>query len=487
MLSESNSKVELGPQKSDHFQHNHNSPEEVEDSSTFQIPKTEHRFQPAVRVSEFLPSVSNWLVFGGISVVIALAIAVPVSAILKYKTTVQAQATVRPSGELRLVQASTAGKIQEIYVKQGQTVKQGQVIATIDNSSLLTKHNQLQNRIKQQQLQLGQFNAQISTFASQIAAESARNQAVVTSAQAELTGIHRKYQDKKTKSTTELEEAQAKLRSTKVTLIAAKDKAARYHIAKEEGAISKNQVVEAEVFFKQQEQELLANKASLQRVQSSLNPNRAEVVIAERRITQEQNAGRATLANLDREKQALIQQQIEAKKQSEQDLLELQQIKTELQQIMITATADGTISQLSLRNSGQTVQPREEIAQIVPSNTPLEIKAAVVPADMGKLRQGQSVQMRLSACSYTDYGTFKGTVSQISQDTIKAPANDSSSGASKIPAFYEVIISPESRTIGQGKNQCSLQLGMEGRADIVTEEESVLKFLLRKARLLVDP
>jgi HlyD family type I secretion membrane fusion protein len=484
MLSESNSQVELMPPTV--------SPEidRAEDSSAFLAFEPERPVQPAVQVNEFLPSVSNWLVFGGIAVVVALGVAIPVSAFLKYKTTVQAQATVRPAGELRLVQASTAGKIQEIRVKQGQTVKKGQVIATIDNSSLLTKQNQLLNRIKQQRLQLTQFNAQIGTFDSQITAESARHQATISAAEAELAGTRRNYQDKQTKSVTELAEVQAKFRSTAAALESAKEKAERYRLAKPEGAISKNQVAEVELAFKQQEQEFLANKASLQRGRAALNPNAAEVSIAQRRIAQEQNAGRATLANLDREKKALLQQQIEAKKQFEQDLLELQQVKVELQQIMITATSDGIISQLNLRNSDQTVQPREEIAQIVPSNTPLEIKAAVVPADMGKLKKGQSVQMRLSACSYTDYGTFKGAVSRISQDTIKVPANDPASnslaGASKSPAFYEVTVLPESQTIGKGKNQCSLQLGMEGRVDIVTEEESVLKFLLRKARLLVD-
>lgn len=477
MLSESNSKVDLTPAEIDRI-----------GSSNLQTFRPER--QPAMPVNEFLPSVSNWLIFGGLAIVVALAVAIPVSAFLKYKTTVQAQATVRPAGELRIVQASTAGKIQSIRVKQGQTVKKGQVIATIDNSGLLTKQNQLQNRIKQQRLQLTQFNAQISTFDSQITAEKARNQAMITAAEAELAGTRRNHQDKKTKSVTELAEAQAKFRSTAAAWQAAKEKAERYRLAKQEGAISKNQVAEAELSLQQQEQEFLASKAILQRGRAALNPNAAEISIADRRITQEQNAGRATLANLDREKKALMQQQIEAKKQFEQDVLELQQIKVELQQIMITATADGIISQLNLRNSDQTVQPREEIAQIVPSNTPLEIKAAVAPADMGKLKKGQSVQMRLSACSYTDYGTFKGAVSQISQDTIKTPINDPANsplaGASRSPAFYEVVILPASQTISQGKNQCSLQLGMEGRVDIVTEEESVLRFLLRKARLLVD-
>jgi hypothetical protein len=124
MLSESNSKVELIPSVV--------APEidRTEDSSALQTFQPERPVQPALQVNEFLPAVSNWLIFGGIAVVVALGVAIPVSAFLKYKTTVQAQATVRPAGELRLVQASTPGQIQEIRVKQGQTVKKGQVIAT---------------------------------------------------------------------------------------------------------------------------------------------------------------------------------------------------------------------------------------------------------------------------------------------------------------------------------------------------------------------
>jgi HlyD family type I secretion membrane fusion protein len=467
--------------------------EQAVDETTPDAPpqeKTVPAALPVVQVNEFLPAISNWLTFGGISVVIALAVAVPVSAVLKYKTTVQSQATVRPAGELRLVQAATQGRIEKILVKGGQVVKQGELIATIDDSSLLTKQNQLQDRIKQQRSQLGQFDAQISQINSQIVAEGDRNRAAINAAQAELAGNRRNYQDKQTKAVTEVEEIQAKLKATEATLNAAKLKVARYRTAEQEGAIAKDRVAEVELEVTQQEQELAATKASLKRTRADLNPNRAEIAIAQKRIAQEENSGRVSQASLNREKEALIQQKIEVNKQLEQDLRELQQVKIDLKQTTILATSDGTISQLKLRNSEQTVQPGEEVAQIVPNNTSLEIKAAVLPQDVGKLKKGQSVKMRVSACSYTDYGTLKGTVSQISQDTIKAqnndPANAPSGGASKSQAFYEVTISPENLTLGKNKNKCSLQLGMEGRADIITKEESVLRFLLRKARLITD-
>jgi HlyD family type I secretion membrane fusion protein len=446
---------------------------------------------PNIQTNDFLPAVSHWLTFGGMTVVIAIAAAIPVSAILRYKTTVQAPATVRPVGDLRLVQASISGKIQKIFVKSGQQVKKGDIVATLDSNSLLLKQNQLQNRIRQQKFQIGLFSAQMRTFDSQIAAESARNQAAIQANQAELVGSQRSYQDQQTKAITEVAEIEAKLRGTEIALSAAKEKAARYTAIESTGAIAKNEVAEAKLAVRQQEQELAATKASLQRGRAALQPSPAEVAIAEQKIVQEQNSGKATLATFSREKEALIQQQGEAQKQLQQDLYELRQVSIELRQTTIAATADGTISQLRLRNSGQTVQPREEIAQIVPSNAALELKAAVPPEDIGKLKVGQSTQVRISACSYTDYGTLSGTVRQISQDSIRAPLSDSeqstTSAASKNQAFYEVTIQPNDRTLGRGKNQCLLQLGMEGRADIITKEESVLEFILRKQKLLLDP
>ena len=299
-MSKANSKIEL-IQKNGRIEPERTKSAEI---SRFRTSISQLRL-PTVQVNEFLPAINKWLIFGGMVVVAALAAAVPVAAVLKYKTTVQAQSTIRPAGELRLVQAATQGKIQEIRVKSGQKVKRGDVIATIDPSNWLTKQNQLQSSIKQQQLQLRQFTAQLATFDGQKVAENARNQAAVTAAQVELAGSRRNLQDKQTKSVTDLEELQSKLRSTTAALSVAKAKATRYQAIAQKNAISKNQLEEAQLAVKQLSQELAANQASLKRGQSVLNPSRAEVTISERRIAQEQNSGQAALARLDREQKVL--------------------------------------------------------------------------------------------------------------------------------------------------------------------------------------
>ena len=457
------------------------------------VSQTNQDFLSPIEQDEFLPPVSRWTILGGFLLASAVGIGITLASVSKYKVTVPAQAIVRPAGELRLVQVATEGTVIRISVAGNQVVKKGDLIATLDDSHLQTKKSQLQSNLGQAQLQLNQINAQIRAHERRILAETDRIKRAVALVEAELTRRLRDYRDRQITSNADVEEAEANLRSLEVSLNSAKVRRNRYQRAAKEGAISQEQLEEVQLVVKKQEQEFKAALARLERAKAALNPTNAEVEIASERIRQEKATGQATLAILNREREALIQQRIQIQNQLERDARELQQVEIDLGKTTITATADGIISKLNLRNPGQTVRPGEEIAQIVPSNVPLEVKAAVSPKDISKLEEGQNVHMRVSACPYPDYGTLKGVVRQISQDTIKPQGNSSTAATTVLshkgvtnPLFYEVTIEPESLLIGRGKKQCAIQLGMEGRADIISREETVLKFILRKARLLTD-
>ncbi len=440
-----------------------------------------------VDTEEFLPSIDKWLSWGSLSIVSALALAIPATSLLKYKTTVKTQATVRPAGELRLVQATTEGQIAEILVEQGQTVNRGDVVATIDSSRFQTRKKQLEKAIAQQRLQFLQLDSQIKVLESQIIAETESNNSEILAAKAELSGNRRSYLDQDVEANAQVRQANAQLESARVTLKAAQHKATRYRSVASQGALSQEQLAEAELEVQQQQQQITAAEAELESALASLNPSTAEIEMTQQRIQQVEKAGQANIARLHREKEALIRQRIEIDQQLEQDTEELSQTETDLKRTNLTATADGTISVLNLRNPGQAIQPGQEIAQIIPSNAPLEIKATVLPQDIGKLETNQKVQMRVSACPYPDYGTLNGTVSKVAQD-ISQPQNNNRAnnfpGDQATPAFFEVTISPQDSSFGRGDNICHLQLGMEGNTDIVTREESVLNFILRKARLV---
>ena len=115
---------------------------------------TEHNPDlPSVQEDEFLPPIGRWTRFGGLFIVAVVALAIPIASVTKYKETIKTQASVRPDGELRLVQAATEGQVTRVAVKDNQTVKRD-MIAAIDDSRLQTQKSQLQNSIKQSQLQL---------------------------------------------------------------------------------------------------------------------------------------------------------------------------------------------------------------------------------------------------------------------------------------------------------------------------------------------
>ena len=441
--------------------------------------------------NDFMPAISPWTRLGGLFLVGSVGMAIALSAFTPYKVTVQAQAKVRPAGELRIVEAKTEGTVMAINIKENQKIQLGDIIATLDSSRLETEKSQLQSQIQQSKLQLGQINAQITTLERQIQAEKDRIQRAIEVATVELSRRRREHQDRLVTTSAKVQEAKANIRSIEAALNAARAKQQRYQSIAAEGVISENLLEEAKLDAQQQQEALEAARAELQSAQAALNPNDGEIAIATKRIAQERNSGDAAAAALNREREALIQQGIELEEKLARDNRELKQIDRDIEQTIIRAPDNGILFQLSLRNPSQTVKSGSEIARIAPDETSLAVEALVSSSDIGKLKIGQKAHIRISACPYPDYGTLKGVVKKISPDAIPYDSNSNSSGAqkmnpSKASSFYKVQLEPAHLTLSQGKNQCPLQLGMEGRADIITKEETIFKFILRKARLLTD-
>lgn len=163
-------------------------------------------------------------------------------------------------------------------------------------------------------------------------------------------------------------------------------------------------------------------------------------------------------------------------------LAEVAEIEALLKDTIIRSSVEGTIQELYLRYENQVVEKGEILARIVPSNSPLKIKAWVAPEDISKVEVGQPALMKVSACPYPDYGVLSGIVSSIAPDSIQKK----SSSNNLTNVGFEVIIKPSNVLMKSKTKQCQVQIGMEGRTEIVTQEETVLSFMLRKARILAD-
>ncbi len=445
------------------------------------------------------------------------------TSILYYNVTVKVPANIRPVGELRVVQSAITGTVQKVAVQENQVVTQGEAIAYIDDSQLQTQKNQIQNSIQKANLQLGKIDAQLGEINSQTLAEANLVKQTIIAAQAELGGTQRNYDDQQIKANAEMTQVEAalnlariqleRLQQGKVLKAAVEEAEAALNLAKlqrdrlepivKTGAVARNLFEEKEQAVKSaqakleeaktnaknlledKQQAVEVAKANLIKTKTAIAPNNSTVTIALQRIKQERAKGIATLANLQKERENLFQQRLELQKQLIRSHQELQQTETDLKKTVIRAPITGTVLQLSLRNSGQVVQPSAAIAQISPFQTPLLIKARVPAQDIDKVKVGQKVQMQVSACPYPDYGTLKGTVKSIAADALPT-VNNNTTVISPPVTVYEVTIEPETSYVGRSNHQCHLQSGMEGRADIISRRESVLQFLLRKGKFITD-
>ncbi|WP_017651154.1 HlyD family efflux transporter periplasmic adaptor subunit [Fortiea contorta] len=224
---------------------------------------------------------------------------------------------------------------------------------------------------------------------------------------------------------------------------------------------------------------------NLEKAQTAINPSNANVTVASERIQQEKARGEAMLAALKKEKETLLQQRLEFQKQLDNIRKQLQQVEIDLNKSIVRAPVTGTLLQLNLRNPGQVLQPGEALAQIAPLNAPIVIKAQVPAQSIDKVKTGQKVQMQVSACPYPDFGTLKGTVKIIAPDALPTDTNSPNSEKTKV-SNYQVTIEPQTTYLSRGSRQCALKSGMEGKADIISRKETVLQFILRKARLMVN-
>ena len=500
-----------------------NSLQSQDNNSTYNFNNPTTEDLHILEANEFLPHIGKWIHIGGGVMISMFVVAVSLTSVLYYNVTVKVPATIRPLGELRLVQSAMTGTVKKIVVKEDQVVKKGEIIAFIDDSQLQSQKRQLQNTIQQNQLQLIQVDAQINQINTQIISQINLNDRTIIAAQAELIGTERNHKDQQIKASMEMTQAKitidlakeqlARLQQEKVLIATVQEAEAALKLAilqrdrlqgiVTSGAVSRSLVEEKEQAVKsaqakleqaksatknlqeEKEQAVKLAQINLQKAKIAVNPSNATVTVAMERIQQEKARGEGNLATLKKERELSLQQRLELQKQQIRTRQELQQLENELNKSVIRSPTTGTLMQLKLRNPGQVVQLSEALAQIAPVDAPLIIKANISAKDIDKVKTGQAVQMQVSACPYPDYGTLKGTVKTVAPDALAITQNNSIISTPQI-ATYEVNIEPQSLFLGKGNHLCYLKSGMEGRADIISRQETVMQFILRKSKLITD-
>ena len=166
----------------------------------------------------------------------------------------------------------------------------------------------------------------------QLLAEKRVIERSVAAAQADLRRNQREYQLQVVKTNSDSAAALAGLQQTRLNLQKAESDLRfakidrdRYQQLSEVGAVSRRDFDQKKLLVEQSQLRLQAEQkainvaqAKLKAAQAAMNPSMAVVAIARQRIAQEIARGEATIATLIKEKEALIQRQVELNSQLQQ-------------------------------------------------------------------------------------------------------------------------------------------------------------------------
>ena len=162
-------------------------------------------------------------------------------------------------------------------------------------------------------------------------------------------------------------------------------------------------------------------------------------------------------------------------------LLEEQMVVREdaLKRTVLVSPVNGIVKQIRNNTVGGVVGAGAPIMEIVPVGTRVLVEARIKPADIGFVKVGQPVAIKLSAYDPTVYGALKGKVLSISPDALGDPER----AANADGTWYRALVDAERESFkaGEGKRARPLEVlpGMTGTAEIRTGARTVLEYLLR--------
>ena len=182
-------------------------------------------------------------------------------------------------------------------------------------------------------------------------------------------------------------------------------------------------------------------------------------------LTQAQNQSQTQIAETN---SAFNNQIIMAEKriiELENNLVKAKQI---LAQTTITAPVDGTVLSLTVKTIGGVVNAGQQLAQIVPEKVPLYVDASLDNQDVGFVKPGQRVVVKVATYPFQRYGYLEGTVENISPDAIQ----DDKKGL-----IYKAKIKLNDDKSSK-QNQLKLLPGMSVSAEITTGQRRIIEFFL---------
>lgn len=394
-----------------------------------------------------------------------IACAVGWAAVTKVAQVARAPGEIIPNGHTQPIQHLEGGIVREAAVREGDLVEAGQVLVRLDHTGVMAELEQVRTRESSLRLQAERLRA----FAEgRIAAlEDAAEQSLSADQAAIL-----RSQEKARLSQRAVLERQLAGRRADLEALLSQQKTLQRQIVITGEALEMRKTLT---------QQGLNSKLTFLDVQREMNRVQGEL------STVTVNIGRAREAIAEAEQRLIeLESRLSADAMRElgavtSDLRQIEELRVKLEDRVarteITSPVRGIIKDLRTYAAGAVIQPGGFVAEVVPVGRELIVEARVSPSDIGQLRPGQPVAVKVSTYDFAQFGSVPGQLVHVSPSTFHGP---------NIAPFYKALVRLERGYAGEDPARNPLLPGMTVLADIKTDERTVLRFLLNPVYRAID-
>jgi hemolysin D len=383
-----------------------------------------------------------------------------------------------PETYIKIVQPSDAGIVQEILVREGDQVKQGQILMRMDTQLAKADEKTIANDLALRSLQLRRIDAELANKALVKKHDDPND--LFRQIESQFRDHRQSYDDVLEQAQEALKKSQHEYDSAREVLTKLqqitpilKQQADSYADMGKDGYVPQMTVLDKQRDYLEKSQDLRAQEATVSSLAAAVNQ-------AKKQIDQITSKYRSDLQN----------ERVEAEGQHsklEQDWLK-QEHRTEL--LELKAPQSGIVKDIATHTIGTVVSPGTVLLSIVPEHEPLVAEIMIKNDDVGFVYPQQKVKVKLASYPFAEYGMLDGEVTRIQADsdidTQSQTKDQSKNKQQSTSSVYKAIISLSSQVLeSEGKN-LKLVPGMQVVAEINQGSRTVMRYLLSPVSKTLD-
>lgn len=155
----------------------------------------------------------------------------------------------------------------------------------------------------------------------------------------------------------------------------------------------------------------------------------------------------------------------------------LQRLRARVSRLEVRAPERGLVQDLQVLTTGQVIQPGAVLMRILPSDVPLEAEVRIEPKDIGHIKVGQDVRVRVSSFDYRRFGNTEGVVRRISATNVVTDGGQ---------PYFRCWIELTRPYVGNDPERFHIMPGMSVEAEIITGKKSFIAYLFTPVTDIID-